>query len=135
MKNRPIPSMAWNSWAVPANPQDEMRVAFPANARFAPVGRVATAGLALRLGFDVAQVENLRLAVNTAINALSGDGEVSLTATWTDDRLRVELVNPDASGIAGDTGEAVVPEALVDELARLVADVSVSSTQISLGIG
>lgn len=119
---------------MPANPDDEMSVAFPANARFAPVGRVATAGLALRLGFDVAQVENLRLAVNTAINALSGDGDVSLVATWTDDELRIELANPDAAGVFGDTGEPVVPESLATELARLVDDVTIGRTEISLGI-
>lgn len=119
---------------MPANPEDEMRVAFPATARFAPVGRVATAGLALRLGFEVAHVENLRLAVNTAINALSGDGEVVLVATWSDDHLRIDLTNPDAAGVFGDSGEVVVPESLANELARLVDDVSVGQTQISLQI-
>ncbi len=112
-----------------------MRVAFPATARFAPVGRVAMAGLALRLGFDVSQVENLRLAVSSAIAALGGPGEVTVEAKWTDDELDIHLENPDAAGVASDSGEPVDAAALAGKLSELVANVSVSSTQISLKIG
>ncbi len=117
---------------VAAEHNDEMRVAFPASARFAPVGRVAMAGLALRLGFDVGQVENLRLAVSAAIAALGGPGDVTLTARWTDTTLQIELENPDAAGIASDTGDAVDAAALSRQLAELVASVSVATTHVSL---
>ena len=73
---------------------DQMRVTFPASSGFAAVGRVAAAGLAFRLGFDVAQVESLRLAVEEATTALSGSGSITLTGSWNDSCLRLELVNP-----------------------------------------
>ncbi len=71
-----------------------MRVTFPASSGFAAVGRVAAAGLAFRLGFDVAQVESLRLAVEEATTAMSGSGSITLTGSWNDSCLRLELVNP-----------------------------------------
>ena len=73
---------------------DQMRVTFPASSGFAAVGRVAAAGLAFRLGFDVAQVESLRLAVEEATTALNGSGSITLTGYWNDSCLRLELVNP-----------------------------------------
>lgn len=74
---------------------DQMRVSFPASSGFAAVGRVAAAGLAFRLGFDVAQVENLRLAVEETTTALNGSGSITLIGYWNDSCLRLELTNPE----------------------------------------
>ncbi len=108
--------------------EERVRVAFPANANYAPVGRVAVAGLALRLGVDVGQVENLRLAVSTSIAALAGGGTVTLIATWTDDELRLDLENPLAEPRTDDTRD------LVAELSQLVTEASVGATHISLSV-
>ncbi len=73
---------------------EEMRVTFPASNGFAAVGRVAAAGLAFRLGFDVGQVENLRLAVEQITTTLAGEGSIDMTGRWNDVSLSLELKNP-----------------------------------------
>lgn len=93
---------------------DHARVTFPANPIFARVGRVAASGLALRLGFDVAKVENLRLAVDAAIRALGGEGTITLCATWRGNQLEVLLSNPVAESMPG--LEVDVVTELVDEI-------------------
>jgi hypothetical protein len=77
--------------------REEFRVSFPADRHFSRIGRVAVAGLALRLGFDVASVEQLRLAVDEAVQRLSGSGRITLVASWAPDGLVLELTNPDAA--------------------------------------
>lgn len=76
-------------------PPDQLRVSFPADQGFDRIGRVAVAGLALRLGFGVASVERLRLAVDSAVNHLSGTGRVTLVAAWTPQSLVLDVSNPD----------------------------------------
>ncbi len=103
---------------------EHARIAFPATAEFASVGRVAVAGIALRLGIDVGQVESLRLAVSTSIEALAGDGTVTLLATWNDDSFELELTNPDAPGL--DASE------LAGRLDDLGIPVTVSPNKVTL---
>lgn len=74
---------------------DQLRVSFPADQGFDRIGRVAVAGLALRLGFDVATVERLRLAVDQAIGKLAGPGRVELVAAWSPESLVLEVSNPE----------------------------------------
>ena len=112
-----------------ASGSDEyLRVCFPASAPFAAVGRVAVAGLALRLGFDVASVENVRLAIDTATAALRGDGEVTITAHWDDNHLDVQVSNP------ASTLSPAALRAVEDELAPLVPTVAVDPTSIELAL-
>ena len=87
--------------------EDEVRVSFPASPVFNRVGRVAVAGLALRLGVDIADVEKLRLAVDEAVAALVGNGRITLSLSWQPNELRIRVDNPErhlddgaASGIA-----------------------------------
>ena len=54
--------------------QDQVKVSFPASPAFSRIGRVAVAGLALRLGVDIAEVEKLRLAVDQAVAPSSRTG-------------------------------------------------------------
>jgi hypothetical protein len=75
---------------------EHLRVSFPADGSFGRVGRVAVSGLALRLGFDVAEVERLRGAVDTAVGLLAGTGRITLVASWTPSSLALEVANPDA---------------------------------------
>lgn len=108
---------------------DEMRVTFPASSGFAAVGRVAAAGLAFRLGFDVAQVENLRLAVEQATTILSGSGSITMVGRWNDACLLLELSNPEATLSPGQIQD-------LEETARaLVSVVAIDHNRISLTIG
>ncbi len=75
---------------------EELWVTFPADPVFTRIGRVTVAGLALRLGVDVSRVEQMRLAVDTAVAALSGEGSIQLKIGWQPGRLEIVLDNPDA---------------------------------------
>lgn len=74
---------------------DTLRFSFPADDRFARLGRVAVAGLALRLGVDVQRVENLRLAVDRAVEHLraDGSGEIVIETSWQPGRLAIRCSN------------------------------------------
>jgi hypothetical protein len=96
---------------------NQILVAFPASSEFTRVGRVAAVGLALRLGFDVAQVEQLRKAVDQSVTALQGPGRIETEARWTDGWLTVLLHNDEAE-LSGAEATPLVAglEALVDEV-------------------
>ena len=104
--------------------EDRLQVSFPASPTFTRIGRVAVAGLALRLGVDVSRVEKLRLAVDAAVGALHGDGRISVSAWWRPDELLIELSNPEA--------EITNRSALADELATMVEKVTVDADQVAL---
>ncbi len=114
---------------------DELKVSFPANETFTRIGRVTIAGLALRLGLDIAMVERLRLAVDTAVEALLGSGRIDVSADWDPGRLRITLANDSAS--IADQG------ALADQLAAVLGveptsdgktSIQVESQRILLGV-
>ena len=106
--------------------QDQVKVSFPANPTFSKIGRVAVAGLALRLGIDIPDVERLRLAVDRAVSALHGAGRISLEARWEPNQLTITIDNPDHV-IADDTGAEVTAE-----LAEMVDEVHVGSSTIDI---
>ena len=90
---------------------DVARVTFPAAHGFARIGRVTASGLALRLGFDVGRVENLRLAVDLAVRALEGPDTISMQASWDPDHLvlTIETANGpvDSAAVVADIGDLV----------------------------
>lgn len=108
--------------------QDQVKVSFPASPTFSRVARVAVAGLALRLGVGVADVERLRLAVDAAVSCLKGDGRITLEAHWEPNQLHLSLYNPDR------------PLGLVDEdkvrdrLGELVDEVKVVTGAITMTV-
>lgn len=105
---------------------DALRVRFPAVIDYLRIGRVAVAGLALRLDVDVQRVERLRLAVDAAVEALSGRGEIEVRATWEPGILNIEIEN---------TAASVTPEQSVmlkDQLVDLVDRVEIDPHQIEL---
>ncbi|HSL56873.1 MAG TPA: hypothetical protein VK866_03440 [Acidimicrobiales bacterium] len=61
---------------------DHIRLSLPARHEYARIARIAVAALALRLGFDYREVEDLRLAVDEALILLLGaeraDGRVEV---------------------------------------------------------
>ena len=109
--------------------QDQVKVSFPASPAFSRIGRVAVAGLALRLGVDVADVEKLRQAVDQAVAALHGKGRINLNARWMPHQLMITIDNPDHV-LDGPTSQAVS-----DSLAEIVDEVRVGPTAIDLRLG
>jgi len=109
-----------------ADTEDRLQVSFPASETFTRIGRVAIAGLALRLGLDISVVESLRLAVDTAVTSLHGPGRIQVQATWASEELLVLLTNPEAT-IADKS-------ALADELASMVNRVSVEQNNVTLAV-
>lgn len=112
---------------------DTMRVSFPASDDFARIGRVAIAGLALRLEIDVQRVENLRLAVDEAVKALqnsgsstSNDHRIAIDAAWEPGLLNLTLTNLDANIAPGQQGE------LSEALGQLVDEVDVEPMRVDL---
>ena len=105
---------------------DRVSVSFPASPEFARIGRVAVAGLALRLGVDVSDVERLRLAVDRSVEALRGPGRIRLDARWEPRRLAINVDNPDTNLDPRERME--VTEFLADK----VDDVKVGPSTIEL---
>jgi len=99
-------------------------VSFPASPTFGRIGRVTIAGLGLRLGIGVSDVERLRTAADHAIDALSGTGRISLEAFWEPGRLVLRLVNPDV------TLDWECQTALKQTLVSSLDDVSVTSNDV-----
>ncbi len=110
---------------------EDMHVSFPASGAFAPIGRVAASGLALRLGFDVSLVEELRLAVDIAVEQLSraGHGTITLASRWNDVALELTIANSDA-----ELDQSSI-SALTEALARHVEEPTVSATSVTLRLG
>jgi anti-sigma regulatory factor (Ser/Thr protein kinase) len=105
---------------------DTMSVTFPATATFSRMGRVSIAGLALRLGVDVQRVENLRMAVDAAVQALEGPGYIEMEASWSPGHLRIDVDN---EAIRFDPAGA---EALLDRLLGLVDQAGVREHRVEL---
>jgi hypothetical protein len=114
--------------------RDEVSVTFPASPDFTRIGRVAVAGLALRLGVDIAEVEQLRLAVDRAVEALHGRGRIQLRASWQPSELVIVIGNPDEPIDA--TRSAAVTEALAEIVDRVeVAGAEIRLTLTNNGAG
>ncbi len=108
---------------------DSMRVVFPANERFTRVGRVAVAGLALRLEIDVQQVEQLRLAVDEAVGSLAGDGVVTVEAQWEPGHLHIDITNSSTDL------DRERQEELAGILGGLVDEASIGAHHVALILG
>lgn len=108
--------------------EDRIRLTFPASPSFTRIGRVAAVGLALRLGFEVGMVEQLRKAVDKSVTALQGEGRIAVEAVWETGDLIITLSNDDAALKAHE-----LPK-LVERLSKLVHEVSVEGSSIELKI-
>ncbi len=106
--------------------QDELKVSFPASPTFTRIGRVTVAGLALRLGIEIAMVEKLRLAVDAAVQALHGPGRITVDAQWHPGFLGVRLSNADIT--------ITDRSALADRLASMVGRAVVESDSVVLEV-
>ncbi|MGI9615063.1 MAG: ATP-binding protein [Acidimicrobiales bacterium] len=106
--------------------EDQVRVSFPASPVFSRVGRVAVAGLALRLGIEIADVEKLRLAVDEAVAALHGKGRITLSLRWQPEQLTVTVDNPD------EHLDSAAGEEITETMASMVDHIRVGESTIDL---
>ncbi len=106
--------------------QDQLKVSFPASPTFTRIGRVAVAGLALRLGMEVAVVEQLRLAVDRVVASLHGPGRIHVEADWQADHLTVVLRNPEVT--------VADPQQLAEELAEMVGEAEIDGGSVTISL-
>src|SRR5437868_5952482 len=82
--------------------EDVVRLSVPAALEYVRIVRLTGSGVASRLGFDIEEIENFRVALDElasmAIDAASG-GELEMTFSTTDTELRVEGRSPVAAGV------------------------------------
>lgn len=73
---------------------DEIRLTLPAEPEYGRLARIAAAGLALRLGFDYPEIEDLRIAMDETLILLlrpeGSPGRVALTFRCSDEVLEIE---------------------------------------------
>lgn len=104
---------------------DDATVTFPATETFARLGRVTASGLTLRLGLDIARLEKLRTAVDIAIAAMLGEGQITLHAHWHEDFIEITISNPD---VTADNSAGT----LTVQLSELVDHAAVAPREITL---
>src|SRR3954453_16726058 len=82
--------------------EEAVRLSVPASLEYVRIVRLTGSGVASRLGFDVEEIENLRVALDElasmAIELASG-GELELTFFTTESELRITGRAPVADGV------------------------------------
>jgi serine/threonine-protein kinase RsbW len=104
-----------------------VRLSVPAALEYVRIVRLTASGVASRLGLDVDEIENLRVAVDelasTVVDA-SADGDLEISFSSGDGELRIEGRAPVASG--GDVGidqlSAQILNAVCDKYELRVVD-------------
>ncbi len=99
--------------------QDAVRLSVPAALEYVRIVRLTGSGVASRLGFDIEEIENLRVALDElasmAIDAASG-GELEMTFATTDTELCVTGRAPVRVGVD------VAVESLTAQILKAVID-------------
>jgi serine/threonine-protein kinase RsbW len=107
------------SKAESARTEDAVRLSVPAALEYVRIVRLTGSGVASRLGFDVEEIENLRVALDELASMaieLADQGELEVTFSTTDTELRIEGRAPVADGV--DVGV----EALTAQILKAVID-------------
>lgn len=118
MSDRPSPT---GETAGTTNPET-IKLRLPADARHAATARVVAASLAADLGFDVDEIDDLRLGVNEAVAILLDDGGAAgsghgleVVFRVSDRRIDIEVSRPGATtGITLDELAERILTAVVD---------------------
>ncbi len=99
--------------------EDAVKLTVPASLEYVRIVRLTGSGVASRLGFDIEEIENFRVALDElasmAIDVASG-GELEMTFFTTDSELRVEGRAPIADGVE------VAVESLTAQILKAVID-------------
>jgi serine/threonine-protein kinase RsbW len=96
-----------------------VHLSVPSALEYVRIVRLAASGVASRLGFDVDEIENLRVAIDELTSMaidLSEPGALEVTFVTTDDELRVTGRAPVAPG------RDVVIEDLTEQILKAVSD-------------
>jgi serine/threonine-protein kinase RsbW len=112
---------------------DVVELSIPVQADLVVLARLTAATVAARAGFDVEEVEDLRLAVDElCLSVIEGapDGRLLLTFTRVEDRVDVQCVldggalpeGAPSAAAEGDGLSALIIEALVDEHGAAIED-------------
>jgi serine/threonine-protein kinase RsbW len=99
--------------------EDVIRLSVPAALEYVRIVRLTGSGVASRLGFDIEEIENLRVALDELASMaidVAGTGELEMTFSTTDTELRITGKAPIAEGV-----EAVV-EPLTAQILKAVID-------------
>jgi hypothetical protein len=98
---------------------EAVRLSVPAALEYVRIVRLTGSGVASRLGFDIEEIENFRVALDElasmAIDAASG-GELEMSFSTTETELRVEGRAPVAAGVD------VTVESLTAQILKAVID-------------
>ena len=84
-----------------AESPDAIRLSVPSTLEYVRIVRLTASGVASRLGFDVDEIENLRVAIDELTSMaveLSEPGTLDITFATTDDELRIVGRAPVATG-------------------------------------
>ena len=104
----------------PAPGDDAVHLAVPASLEYVRIVRLTGSGVASRLGFDVDEIENLRIALDELASMAIGfaaPGELEITFFTTDTELRITGRAPIAAGadVGVETLTAQILKAVVDD--------------------
>jgi serine/threonine-protein kinase RsbW len=107
--------------------EEAVRLSVPAALEYVRIVRLTGSGVASRLGFDIEEIENFRVALDElasmAIDAASG-GELEMSFSTTESELRVEGRAPVAAGVdvAVESLTAQILKAVIDDYDLHVED-------------
>lgn len=99
--------------------EDAVRLTVPAALEYVRIVRLTGSGVASRLGFDIEEIENLRVALDELASLVidaATDGELEITFFTTDTELRITGRAPVAAGVD------VTVEALTAQILKAVID-------------
>ncbi len=102
------------------NHEEAVRLSVPASLEYVRIVRLTGSGVASRLGFDIEEIENFRVALDElasmAIDVASG-GELEMTFFTTDTELRVDGRAPidDGVDVAVESLTAQILKAVIDD--------------------
>jgi len=104
--------------AVPA--EETVRLSVPAALEYVRIVRLTGSGVASRLGFDIEEIENLRVALDELASMtidFAGAGDLELTFSTTDTELRIVGRAPLATGVEVGVEEltAQILKAVIDD--------------------
>jgi serine/threonine-protein kinase RsbW len=105
---------------------ETVRLTIPAALEFVRIARLTASGVASRVGFDIDEIEDLRVAVDELSSILvdtgGGDGQLELAFTPTSDGIEIE----GRTRVEGDTAPTV-DDLTRQILAAVVDDYTVDS--------
>ena len=112
----------------PAEPRDDaVRLSVPAELEYVRIVRLTGSGVASRLGFDIDEIENFRVALDELASMaieVAAAGELEVTFFTTDTELRVNGRAPIAGGVdvGVDVLTAQILKAVIDDYELSTAD-------------